>query len=198
MAKKPKKPQRGELHIRWMIQRDMPEVLEIERENYEYPWPGEDFHLLLRQANCIGMVATINGKVVGFMIYELYKTKIDVVNFAIADDSCCLGYGRKMLLVLKSKLGPSRRTRLNWRVAETNLPVQLFLRKNGFNLFRVDSTDEQGDIYCFAYERGVGNRILSEYAAYGTTAEPRVHDRALTSDEIKLLGDQLKGKRDGV
>ena len=26
------------VHIRWMIRRDMPEVLQIERTSFEYPW----------------------------------------------------------------------------------------------------------------------------------------------------------------
>ena len=45
------------VHIRWMIRRDMPEVLQIERTSFEYPWSEEDFIRCLRQRNCIGMVA---------------------------------------------------------------------------------------------------------------------------------------------
>lgn len=43
-------------HIRWMIRRDMPEVLHIEESGYAYPWGEEDFLTILRQRNCIGMV----------------------------------------------------------------------------------------------------------------------------------------------
>ena len=59
------------VHIRWMIRRDMPEVLEIEQSSFEFPWTEEDFIRCLRQRNCIGMVAEYDEKVVGFMIYEL-------------------------------------------------------------------------------------------------------------------------------
>ena len=31
------------LHIRWMIRRDMPEVLDIERCSFEFPWTEDDF-----------------------------------------------------------------------------------------------------------------------------------------------------------
>ena len=44
-------------HIRWMIRRDMPEVLAVEGESFEFPWCEEDFLRCLRQRNCIGMVA---------------------------------------------------------------------------------------------------------------------------------------------
>src|SRR4051812_2604533 len=45
------------VHIRWMIRRDMAEVLEIERSAFEFPWFEEEFIRCLRQRNCIGMVA---------------------------------------------------------------------------------------------------------------------------------------------
>ncbi|MEM1305855.1 MAG: ribosomal-protein-alanine N-acetyltransferase RimI, partial [Planctomycetota bacterium] len=45
------------VHIRWMIRRDMQEVLGIEQESFEFPWLEEDFIRCLRQRNCIGMVA---------------------------------------------------------------------------------------------------------------------------------------------
>ena len=45
------------VHIRWMIRRDMPEVLQTEQESFEHSWTEEDFLRCLRQRNCIGMVA---------------------------------------------------------------------------------------------------------------------------------------------
>lgn len=71
-------------HIRWMIRRDMPEVLAIEAASFEFPWLEDDFIRCLRQRNCIGMVAEHDDRVVGFMIYELNKSRIQVLNFATA------------------------------------------------------------------------------------------------------------------
>ena len=34
------------VHIRWMIRRDMVEVLQIERESFEFPWTDEDLSLI--------------------------------------------------------------------------------------------------------------------------------------------------------
>ena len=62
--------------IRWMIRRDMAEVLATETEGFEFPWLEEDFIRCLRQRNCIGMVAEYDDRVVGFMIYELHKNRI--------------------------------------------------------------------------------------------------------------------------
>ena len=74
------------VHIRWMIRRDMAEVLEIERSAFEFPWFEEEFIRCLRQRNCIGMVAEANHQIVGFMIYELHKAKLHILNFAVAPE----------------------------------------------------------------------------------------------------------------
>jgi len=58
------------VHVRWMIRRDMPEVVAIEREAFEFPWAEDDFTRCLRQRNCIGMVAEMADSVVAFMIYS--------------------------------------------------------------------------------------------------------------------------------
>ena len=71
------------VHIRWMIRRDMPEVLAIEHAGFEFPWCEEEFLRVLRQRNCIGMVAELGERVVGFMIYELHKNKLNVLDFAV-------------------------------------------------------------------------------------------------------------------
>ena len=85
------------VHIRWMIRRDMPEVLGIEAESFEFPWLEEDFIRCLRQRNCIGMVAEHDDRVVGFMIYELAKNRIQVLNFATAAEHRRRGVGTQMI-----------------------------------------------------------------------------------------------------
>ena len=36
------------VHIRWMIRRDMTDVLQIESQAFEFPWTEEDFIRCLR------------------------------------------------------------------------------------------------------------------------------------------------------
>ena len=55
------------IQLRWMIRRDMPEVLAIEQEAFEFPWSDEDFTRCLRQRNCIGMVAEVGDSVIASM-----------------------------------------------------------------------------------------------------------------------------------
>jgi ribosomal-protein-alanine N-acetyltransferase len=143
-----------QVHIRWMIRRDMPEVLAIEQQCFEFPWYEEDFIRCLRQRNCIGMVAEHNERVVGFMIYELHKARLHILNFAVHEDLRRRGIGSQMIKKLIGKLSRERRNRLMLEIRETNLPAQLFFRALGFRAVSVlrdfyDDTPE--DAYLMQY-----------------------------------------------
>src|ERR1044071_2319016 len=142
------------VHIRWMIRRDMAEVLEIERGAFEFPWFEEEFIRCLRQRNCIGMVAERDERVVGFMIYELHRNRLHILNFAVHPDFRRHGVGHQMATKLIGKLSPQRRSRILLEVRETNLDAQLFFRDLGFKAISVlrdfyDDTTE--DAYLMEY-----------------------------------------------
>ncbi|WP_422929912.1 ribosomal protein S18-alanine N-acetyltransferase [Singulisphaera sp. PoT] len=125
------------VHIRWMIRRDMPEVLAIEHASFEYPWCEEEFLRVLRQRNCIGMVAEYGERVVGFMIYELHKNRLHVLDFATHPEFRRQAVGQQMVAKLIGKLSNHRRTRIVLSVRETNLSAQLFFRIQGFRAMEV-------------------------------------------------------------
>jgi ribosomal-protein-alanine N-acetyltransferase len=125
------------IHIRWMIRRDMPEVLHTEQESFDYSWTEEDFLRCLRQRNCIGMVAECGEKVVGFMIYELHKNKLHILNFAVHPAARRQGIGGQMVAKLIGKLSSHRRTKITLAVRETNLSAQVFFRSQDFKAVKV-------------------------------------------------------------
>ena len=148
-----------QVHIRWMIRRDMGDVLDIETASFEFPWSEEDFIRCLRQRNCIGMVAERDEKVVGFMIYELHKTRLHVLNFAVAKAYRHQGVGGEMIAKLIGKLSSQRRTRVTLEVRETNLPAQVFFRSQGFRAVSVlrdyyEDTTEDAYLMQFRYQPG--------------------------------------------
>jgi [ribosomal protein S18]-alanine N-acetyltransferase len=149
------KKQETPVHIRWMIRRDMEEVLQIEEKCFEFPWYEEDFIRCLRQRNCIGMVAEYQDEIFGFMIYELHEYRIHLLNFAVSPEKQRTGVGSQMIAKLQSKLSSHKRSRLLLEARETNLPAQLFFRENGFkaiSVIRSYYTDTPEDAYLMQFK----------------------------------------------
>lgn len=142
------------VQIRWLIRRDMAEVLDIERASFEFAWTEEDFLCCLRQRNCIGMVAEQDNEILGFMIYELHKSRLRILNFAVTPQARRQGVGRQMVRRLIDKLSQQRRKQIVLDVRETNLTAQIFFRSQGFRAVGVqrnyyEDTDE--DAYSLVY-----------------------------------------------
>lgn len=143
-----------DVQIRWLIRRDMPEVMTIERASFPLPWDDEDFLICLRTRNCIGMVAEANHKVVGFMIYELHNSRIHILNFAVDPEARRQGVGRQMVKRLFDKLTMQRRREIRLTVRESNLVAQLFFAAMTFRATYVDRghfEDTGEDAYHFRY-----------------------------------------------
>lgn len=142
------------IQIRWLIRRDMQDVLAIERACFAHPWTEEDFLCCLRQRNCIGMVAEQDHRIVGFMIYELHKSKLRILNFASASDVRRQSVGSQMIRRLVDKLSQQRRSEIMVEVRETNLDAQFFFRSQGFRavcVLRSHYDDTYEDAYVMQY-----------------------------------------------
>ena len=148
----------------------MPAVLGIENESFEFPWTEEEFIRCLRQRDCIGMVAEYSEQVVGFMIYELHRTRIHVLSFAVHPEFRRQSVGSAMISKLVSKLAYQRRNRIVLEVRETNLAAQLFFRSLGFRAtgvlrnFYEDSTE---DAFMMQFRAITSEEAIEAEAAYG-------------------------------
>ncbi|MSR73695.1 MAG: ribosomal-protein-alanine N-acetyltransferase [Candidatus Pacebacteria bacterium] len=159
------------VQIRWLIHRDMPEVLCIERDLFEFPWQEEDFLYYLRQRNCIGIVAEYNHRIVGFMIYELHKAKLHVLNFAVDLEFRQRAVGTQMVEKLVDKLSQQRRLEIVLEVRESNLAAQLFFKKMGFKAVltlrsHYDDTDEDAFVMRFRLNEDHRSEFLPFHVPY--------------------------------
>ena len=148
------------VHIRWMIRRDMAEVLDIEQASFEFPWLEEDFLRCLRQRNCIGMVAEYDERVVGFMVYELHKEQLHVLNFSVRPDIRRRGVGQQMVNKLVGKLSRRGRNRIGLEIRETNLAAQMFFKNLDFRAISVlrdyyDDTVEDAYVMQYRFEEEI-------------------------------------------
>ena len=126
------------LHVRWMIKRDMPEVLAIEAASFTEPWLEGDFVRCLRQRNCIPMcVECLNidedrWPVGGYLIYELHPGRMHILTVVVDPKLRRLGLATRMIDKMKEKLHNARRSQISIDVHESNLIGQKLLQINGF------------------------------------------------------------------
>ena len=129
--------ERLHVSVRWMVRSDLPSVATIEEALFLMPMPTQEIVRILTRMNCIGQVAEHEDRVVGYMIYELRKRRIDLVRLAVAADYRRRGVGAQMVAKLVGKLSTQRRDRIVTDVPESALAAQLFLRAAGFRAVAV-------------------------------------------------------------
>jgi len=156
------------VHVRWMIQRDMSEVLDIEADGFEHPWLEDDFRNCLKQRNAIGMVAECEDRVAGFMVYELERSCLRIVNFAVGVEYRRKRVGAQMIFKLMNKLSSQRRSKITCEVGERNLQGQLFFRAMGFEAIAVlpefyEATGEDAYAFRFRYNPDVTEALRAKY-----------------------------------
>jgi ribosomal-protein-alanine N-acetyltransferase len=161
----------GRVYVRWMVRRDFPEVMAIENSCFEFPWREEDFQVCLKQRNCIGMVAEVDGRVVGFMIYETPKNRIHLLNIATLPEFQRRGVATQMVQKLIGKLTNHGRTRISMEIRESNLPALIFFRSRGFRA--------TGVLHCF-YEDTNDDAYVMQYR----TDNPQQQQQYAAADQL--------------
>jgi len=132
-------------HVRWMIRRDMFDIMGIE-SHLTNPWTDEQFLEQLRQRNIIGSVVERGERIIGYFIYQLEKTSLQIVRCAVDPQFRRQGVFSTMLGKLKGKLSEHRRNSIEVDVDQYSLDLQLALKANGFQAISTSP-----DTYSFFY-----------------------------------------------
>jgi [ribosomal protein S18]-alanine N-acetyltransferase len=162
-----KREKQPKLFVRWVIDRDLSEILGIEHESFEFPWREEEFIGRLERRNCIGIVAEANEHVAGYMIYERNEGRIDLLNLAVDSKVRRTGVGKELMTQLIAKLSPSRHSRLLVSIRDSNLSAHLFFKSLGFRCVQVRHDcyeNTADDAYDFVYDV---QRQEPDYAGVG-------------------------------
>lgn len=114
-------------------------------------WTDEQFKDVGKCGNVFSYVILVNGVVVGYVFYALTSRYLNIINFSIHPEHRRFGFGSLLLDHLKTKL-TSKRREIEVYVKETNLPAQLFLRKNFVKCYEII-----GEIYVFKYRKPDAN-----------------------------------------
>ena len=143
----------AKVHVRWMIKRDLKEVIDIEAKNFKDPWLLKDFEKQLQERSVIGMVAEVDNKILGYMIYQLHKGKLELLNISVDPLHQGEGIGTTMIEKLKNKLNPNRRNRIELIVGDMNLKTHTFLKNRIFfaTSIKKNHFDDRQDGYVFEF-----------------------------------------------
>lgn len=168
------------VHIRWLIRRDMPEVLAIEDACFLWDgWRERDWLSKLRQRNCIAVVAEVGHthgcNVVGYLAYELHQSRcrqrrhFEMINLAVHPDHQRRGIGTALVrhLIGKCENGKSAYHAVSLRVSELNLGAQLFFAGLGFRGLGVEhgywaTSDEDAYVLQFSGKKPSGERTVAQ------------------------------------
>lgn len=137
------------MHIRWMVHRDFPQVLEIEQASFESPWTECMLRAILKERNTIGIVVDEEGEILGYAIYEVDDV-LFIKTLAVRADKRRHGIGRQIIRNFVRKLPSGRRDCLEMLIRERNLAGQLFLRACGFQAVETRHFEDY-DAYLFRY-----------------------------------------------
>lgn len=115
-----------------LIPEDIPDILEISKDNSHQKLSHDDFLILLKKDNILGRTARLNKGVVGYILYSIHDDGYSIIDMAV--DKICQknGVGTSLINVLKEQILYSTKNKIIFIVRETNLPMQLFLKKHGF------------------------------------------------------------------
>lgn len=156
-------------HVRWMIRRDVPEVLAIEQGSFAQPWTEDELVAHLRHRRSIGQVGEDgNGAVLGYFVYVLHPDHLNLACLAVHPSWRRRGIGSLMLDKLVAKLSPHRRSCVACAVDERDLGAHLFLRACCFRATGV-IRGRDGDPDEYLFERKVAVSVTaSTGGTYGT------------------------------
>jgi ribosomal-protein-alanine N-acetyltransferase len=144
------------LQLRWLIPNDLPAVLQIAADSFDYPWLEKDFYKALQVASVLGNVAERRDRIVGYAIYEVHMHGITLLNLAVDPDARRAGVGRTLFRRLVSTL--DRSCAITAIVNERNLTAQLWFKAlgaqatqvlHGFFGDRLDDPPEDGYRFCY-------------------------------------------------
>lgn len=123
-----------DVDIRWWLYIDYESILATEKESFKHPWDQKQVSHVVRNNNCIGMVAIYRHRIVGHMVYGLPRDHLPIIRMAVAEKYRGVGVGRCMVDKLKEKLSLHRRRWLTVEMSEPTLASHLFFANQGFKV----------------------------------------------------------------
>ena len=122
----------GEVSFRPLTPADLDEVMAIERTSFAFPWSSR-FFLQELQVHCArSILAEVDGRIVGYILFWLLPDAIDIHNVAVHTEFRRCGIGRFLLQRVVSEARRRYSIRVTLEVRRSNIAAQRLYEGLGF------------------------------------------------------------------
>jgi len=120
-----------EVHIRPMMEIDLPDVAAIEQKSYAFPWSENIFRDCLRVGyTCRAL--DLAGQIIGYAVMSLGAGEAHVLNVCVRDEYRSLGFGQRLLEHLLERAQASGVNEAFLEVRPSNLAAIRLYQRLGF------------------------------------------------------------------
>lgn len=120
-----------------MEEKDLSEVLEIERDLFPIPFKKEFFQTFLSHDSYYSWIVKLDNEIIGYVIYSFVIDEIDVVNIAVARHCQSQGIGQFMMEYLLEHARVLNVASIFLEVRESNEHAKNFYKKNNFKQIHI-------------------------------------------------------------
>lgn len=111
---------------------DLDEIMTIERASFSYPWSPRFFLQELRVPCARSLLAVLGGKTVGYIVYWILSSEVDIHNLAVRPTYRRQGIGRSLLQGVVEEAKRNRASKVTLEVRKSNEAAQRLYHSLGF------------------------------------------------------------------
>jgi ribosomal-protein-alanine N-acetyltransferase len=140
-----------------MVPADLDEVMAIERTSFRHPWSSRFFLEEMQVACARSVLAEVNGKIIGYVLFWLLPEEVDIHNIAVQTEFRRQGIGHVLLQQVVAQARSRNSSRITLEVRVSNLPAQKLYESLGFlskGLRKGYYSDDGEDALMMALELG--------------------------------------------
>ena len=105
-----------------MVPADLDEVMAIEQTAFRHPWSSRFFLEELQVACAQSVLAEVNGKIVGYVLFWLLPQEVDIHNIAVHTEFRRHGIGHVLLQQVVEQARSRNSSRITLEVRVSNRP----------------------------------------------------------------------------
>jgi ribosomal-protein-alanine N-acetyltransferase len=122
----------GALSFRPITSADLDEIMLIERASFPYPWSPRFFLQELQVSCARSILAEIEGKIVGYVLFWFLPQEVDIHNIAVRSEYRRRGIGRMLLTQVLAVAQSRGSARVTLEVRRSNTAAQRLYQSAGF------------------------------------------------------------------